>query len=223
MTPLTTRIFREGTFAGNCARFRSVEFSSCGSCCDVPLEAILRSYLECVIAVSATDGAQSNINFLCGGSIFLTWRSRNVVPRMQSTARFVTTQNGTCSTNSPIRTYNLSSPKAFIHQFDASMSGGLCADLMAARHGSVTQHRCITFGPAPVKHRRDGAHQRASLSDRCRDLGILFLEETSRRLLRPALRLCAHQSSRRVPCLARLGTGRIVDPYTRPPWPLPST
>ena len=55
--PLTTRMFRDGTFVGNCARFRSAEFSSCGSCCDGPLEAILWSCLEGVTPVSATDGA----------------------------------------------------------------------------------------------------------------------------------------------------------------------
>ena len=56
MNPLTTRGFREDTFAGSGARFRSVEPGSCGSCCDVPLEAILLSCLEGVVPFSATDG-----------------------------------------------------------------------------------------------------------------------------------------------------------------------
>ena len=57
VTPLTTQFFRDGTFVGNCARFWSAEFSSCGSCCDGPLQAILRSCLEGVTPVSATDDA----------------------------------------------------------------------------------------------------------------------------------------------------------------------
>ena len=73
VTPLTTRIFRDGTFAGNCVRFRSAEISSGGSCCDGPLEAILRSCLKGVTPVSATDGAWWNRTFLCGGRIASTW------------------------------------------------------------------------------------------------------------------------------------------------------
>ena len=56
VTPLTTPIFRDCMFVGNWARFPSAEFSSCGSCCDGPLEAILRSCLEGVTLVSPTDG-----------------------------------------------------------------------------------------------------------------------------------------------------------------------
>ena len=158
VTPLTTRFFRDGTFVGNCARFRSAEFSSCGSCCDGPLEAILPSCLEGVTPVSATDGPWWNITFLCGGRISFTWRSRNVVPRIQSTARLVTTRNGTHAQNSPIWTCNLSSPRALIDRFDASMSGGLRADLMAAGHGSATQRRWIRFAPAPESRTRVMAH-----------------------------------------------------------------
>ena len=55
--PLTRRIFRDDTFARNCPRFRLAEFCSCGSCCDAPLEAILRSCLEDGTPISATDGA----------------------------------------------------------------------------------------------------------------------------------------------------------------------
>ena len=57
VTLLTTLIFRDGTFAGNGVRLCSVEPRSCGRCCDVTFDAILRSCLESVVPVSATDGA----------------------------------------------------------------------------------------------------------------------------------------------------------------------
>ena len=50
----------------------------------VLLDAILPSCLEGVVPTNAIGGASWNKNFRCGGRITLTWRSRNVVPRIQA-------------------------------------------------------------------------------------------------------------------------------------------
>lgn len=55
----------------------------------------------------------------------LTWRSRNAVPTIKSTARLVTTRNGTHAVNSPIWNIKDISPNDFIHLIDASMRGGI--------------------------------------------------------------------------------------------------
>ena len=114
VTPLTRRIFGNGVLAENATCLRS-GISDGGSCCAVLLEAILRSCLEGVVSTNATFGASWNTTFRCGGRIALTCRSRKVVPSIQSTARLVTTKNGTRATNSPIRTNKGISHRATHH------------------------------------------------------------------------------------------------------------
>lgn len=79
----------------------------------------------------------------------LKWRSRNVVPRIKSTFRFVTTKNSTGATNSPIPTYSTISPSAFIARFESSMRGGIRAGLVAERYGAAIHRKWIRFRPAP--------------------------------------------------------------------------
>ena len=136
VTHLTMRIFRDGVSAGNatCLRWR---LSDGGSCCTVVLDAILRSRLEGFVPTNATGGASWNTTFRCGTRIALTWRSRNIVPKIQSTAKLVTTRNGNRATNAPI-------------QFNASMSAGLRTGFIDGRHDSATHRQWMRFGPAPV-------------------------------------------------------------------------
>ena len=74
---------------------------------------------------NATGGASWNKTFRCSGRIAMTWRSMKVVPRIQSTARLVTTRNGTRVINALIRTSKGISPSDDIARFDASMRAGL--------------------------------------------------------------------------------------------------
>ena len=82
------------------------------------------------------------------------WRSRNAVPRIQSTARLVTARNGARATNAratnaPIRTSKEISPSAFIARFDASMSAGLRTGFIDGRHDSATHRKWMRLGLAP--------------------------------------------------------------------------
>ena len=148
VTPLTGWIFRDSVLAENTTCLR-LGVSDGGSCCAVLLEAILRSCLEGVVPTNATGGASWNTTFRCGGRIALTWRSRKVVPRIQSTARIVTTGNGTGATNASILTNKVISPSAFVARFDASMSAGLQTSFIDGRHDSATHRKWMRLRPAP--------------------------------------------------------------------------
>ena len=147
VTLLAGRIFRDGVLAENATCLRS-GLSDSSSCCAVLLEAILRSCLEGVVPNNATGGTSCNTTFHCGGRIALTWRSRKVVPRIQSTARLVTTRNGTRTINAPIQTSKGIYRSTFIAQFDASMSAGLRTGFIDCHHNSATHHTWMRFGPA---------------------------------------------------------------------------
>lgn len=79
----------------------------------------------------------------------LNWRSRNMVHRIQSTAKLFSTRNGTRARHSPIRTSAVIYNRAVLAQLDASISSWLRMALMADHHGVAMNRRWITFGPAP--------------------------------------------------------------------------
>lgn len=76
------------------------------------------------------------------------YRSRNVLSKIQSTARFMMTKNGKPATNSPIRMNSAIRPSAFIGRLELPMTGELYAILVARHNGAATHCTWIRICPA---------------------------------------------------------------------------